>query len=88
MAAWLRHRGARWCPVVAFVSPGHGWLREETGPVPAVIAIRIGRRPEGLEALSLELEGGAVWQLLVRHVREVAGETLHELVAELCPAPV
>lgn len=88
MAAWLRHRGTRWCRIAAFVSPGPGWQREESGPVPAVIAIRIGRRPEALEALSLELEGGAIWQLVVRHVRVVAGEAPHELVAELRPVTV
>lgn len=86
VAAWLRLRGVRWCPVASFVSPGAGWQREEAGPVPPIIAIRIARRPDALDALSLELEGGAVWQLLVRQVRVVAGEAAHELVAELCPA--
>jgi len=83
VAAWLRLRGVRWCPVTAFVSPGPGWQREDTGPVPAIIAIRIHRAPDALDSLSLELEGGAVWLLLVRHVREVAGGAVHELVAEL-----
>lgn len=88
MAAWLRLRGVRWCPVASFVSPGAGWQREEAGPVPAIIALRVVRRPDALDALSLELEGGAIWQLLVRHVREVAGDAAHELVVELRHATV
>jgi hypothetical protein len=87
VTAWLRSRGARVCPVVCFVRPGEVRLAADLVAVPAVIAVRIDQTLEDLEALSLELDGGATYPLRVHRVQAAVVPGAWELVAELVAHP-